>query len=127
MYEHDRMVAACLGGVAVSLLLVGIVSGIFISHVVQVVPALVALMAVAKRIAMGPFAATPIFAWWLLIMVLIWLYVAGVSMLFTGSFSVAEITLTVFIGLFCGLGLSSSVREKPKAGIVSRVSALAGC
>ena len=125
MYRHDRVVAACLGGVAVSLLLVGVISGTFIRHVIQVVPALVVLAAVAKRRAWGPFVATPIFAWWLFIMVLIWLYVAGVPMFFTGSFSVAEIMLTVFIGLSCGFGLLSSVRAQPTVGIVGRVSALA--
>ena len=71
--KQERIVAACLAGVAGSLLMVGMVSGTFIRHVIQIVPALVALAAVTNRRAWGPLMATPIFVWWLFIVVLIWL------------------------------------------------------
>ena len=105
-------------------MIVGIVSGTFIRHVIQIVPTLVALAAVANRRAWGPLMATPIFVWWLFIMVLTWLYVTGVPMFFTGSSTVTEIVLTVFIGLSCGLGLSSSVQARSTAGISVRAFAL---
>ena len=124
MNKQERIVAACLGGIAGSLLIVGIVSGTFIRHVIQIVPALVALAAVANCRAWGPLMATPIFVWWLFNMVLVWLYVAGVPMFFTGNFTVAEIMLTVVISVSCGLGLSSSLRARSTAGIVRRAFAL---
>jgi len=95
----QRVIAVCLGAVLVSLLLVGVVSGTFVRHVIQVVPVAVALVAVTRRSDLGPFAALPIFALWLLLMVLIWLYLAGVQTFFTDSFSSVEILLTVIIGL----------------------------
>ena len=124
MNKPERIVAACLAGVAGSLLIVGVESGTFLRHVIQIVPALVALAVVAKRSAWGALVATPIFAWWLFIVVLIWLYFAGVPMFFTGDFTAAEIMLTVVISLFCGLGIWSSVRARSTVGIVCRVFAL---
>jgi hypothetical protein len=47
---------------AVSLPLVGLVSGTFIRHVVQIVPILVALPAVLTRRRWAAYAAIPLFA-----------------------------------------------------------------
>jgi len=101
MRSRRNAVIACLAGVAAALLIVGVVSGTFIRHVVQIVPVAVALVAVRERPAWGSHAALPIFAWWLSMMVLVWLYLAGVPMFFDGTFTLTEIVLTGLVALFC--------------------------
>lgn len=97
-----------------SLLLVGIVSGTVIRHVVQVVPAVMAGIAVLQRRSWQSMAALPILAFWLAIMILIWLYLLGVVRFFSGHFTTAEIGLTVVMGIACVAGLVSCVR-KPRS------------
>ena len=108
--SNARTVALCLIGVVVSLILVGIVSQTLLRHVVQIVPALLALWLVLRKPAVGAYAATPIFAFWALIMALIWLYLLGLSGIASGSYSAVEITLTVVIAACSLLGITKSLR-----------------
>src|SRR3989442_2183795 len=93
--RNQKTVAACLSGVAVSLLLVGVVSGTVIRHIIQIFPMLIALVAVARRPTWGSYAAMPIFLFWFLIMLLIWLYLLGVSRVANGRYTPIEILLTL--------------------------------
>ena len=125
MPSRRNTVIACLAGVAAALLMVGVVSGTLIRHVVQIVPVGVALVAVRERPAWGSHAALPIFAWWLFMMVLVWLYLAGVPMFFDGDFTLTEIVLTVLVSLFCVLGLLACMRLKSTSSIANRLLAVA--
>lgn len=116
----------CLGGLAAALLIVGLESGTLIRHIIQIVPVVIALAVVRARRSWGPYGALPVFAWWLFVMVLIWLYLAGVPMFFTGNFTLPEIVLTVVIALFCVLGLSACMRVQSTPSITARVLAIAG-
>ena len=58
-------------------------------------------------------------------MVLIWLYLAGVPMFFDGDFTLTEIVLIGLIALFCVLGLLACVRIKATTGIANRLAAVA--
>ena len=79
-------------------------------HVVQIVPALFALWLVLRKPAVGAYAATPIFAFWVMIMALIWLYLLGLSGIASGSYSAIEIILTVVIAACSLLGITRSLR-----------------
>ena len=125
MRNRRNAVIACLAGVAAALLIVGVLSGTFIRHVVQIVPVPVALVAVRERPAWGSHAALPIFAWWLFMMVLVWLYLAGVPMFFDGEFTLTEIVLTVLVSLFCVLGLLAGMRLESTSSIANRLLAVA--
>ena len=125
MRSRRNTVIACLGGVGAALLVVGVVSGTLVRHVVQIVPVVVALAVVRTRPTWGPHAAAPIFAWWLLMMALIWLYLAGVPMFFDGDFTLTEIVLTGLTALFCALGLLACVRMESTTSIASRLLAVA--
>jgi hypothetical protein len=109
--------------VVVALLLVGLVSGTILRHVVQVLPVVMATVAVALRPAWSRFAAMPVFAFWLFIMVLIWLYLLGLANVITGQFAPGEVGLTVVIGLACVVGLGAAVRQPARshwwAGVVA--------
>jgi len=124
MNQKQRIIAVCLAGVAGSLLLVGVVSATLVRHVIQVAPVFAALGAVASQQRWGPYAATPIFAIWLLLMVLIWLYLVGLQTFFTGTFSYAEVVLTVLVGLFSVLGISACVGSSVVTGIAGRAVAV---
>lgn len=87
MTREERITAIALTTVLVALLLVGLVSGTILRHVVQVGPLLAAVLAVTLRPGWSRFAAMPVFAFWLFIMALIWLYLLGLARVVTGQFS----------------------------------------
>ncbi len=111
MTRHEKVLAAALLAVLVALILVGVVSGTIVRHSVQVLPVLVATLVVMLRPSWSAYAVVPVFAFWLFIMLLIWLYLLGLASVVTGHFTPAEIALTVVIGLACSLGLGASVRR----------------
>jgi hypothetical protein len=109
--------------IAVALVLVGVVSGTIIRHVVQLAPVLVAGVVALRRPAWSRFAAIPVFAFWLFIMVLIWLHLLGLAHVITGQFKPAEVVLTVVIGLACVVGLGVASRRSTGASWHSAVLA----
>lgn len=115
MPQHEKTLAAALLTVVVALLLVGLVSGTVLRHVVQVLPVLVASLVVMLRPAWSRFAAMPVLAFWLFIMVLIWLYLLGLANVVNGQFAPAEVGLTVVIGIGCVVGLRASVRQPTRS------------
>lgn len=123
MTRHERISAAALLTVLVALLLVGLVSGTMIRHAVQVLPVLVASLVVVLRPAWSRFAAIPVFAFWLFIMLLIWLYLLGLASVVTGQFTPAEVGLTVVIGLACVVGLGASARKSTRSNWWAAVAA----
>jgi hypothetical protein len=60
--------------------------------------------------AVGWFTA-PIFAFWMVLMVLIWLYLAGWSTLINGHFSPFETAMTLTVGAACAIGLWLDARS----------------
>jgi hypothetical protein len=120
--RSERLVVACTTTIAVSLLLVGAVSGTVIRHVIQIVPVVVAALLGARRSPLAPWAALPLFVFWLFIMTLIWLFLLGVSSLVTGHFSPAEIVLTVAIGIASLVGAIAVIRTRSETTWGARVA-----
>src|SRR5262245_38751648 len=108
MNRAEKTLAWALVAVIVSLLLVGVVSHTPLRHAVQVAPMVVVLGCRLARLGWSRFAAMPMLAFWLLIMVLIWLYLLGIATFFTGHFTVAEIVLTVAIALGSVVGIGAA-------------------
>src|SRR5262245_66569712 len=125
MTSSRKLLAVCLTGVSVSLLLVGIVSSTLLRHVVQVVPIVLALAALSQRQPLTPFFALAIFMIWALLMSLIWLYLFGVVTFFGGSFTPIEIALTVFIGTFSAIGIVSCLRSSSSSPVSFRIAGFA--
>jgi hypothetical protein len=97
---HSRgSLAWGLATLVVALLCVGIVSHTFARHVVQVIPPVVALVIVLRGSNFGPAAAAPIFTFWLGVMANIWMFLLGIARIFTGTFTLIEIALTLVIGI----------------------------
>jgi len=121
MSRNQQIIAGCLGGVALSLLLVGVVSGTFIRHVIQIIPVALALITVKRQSTWGTYAALPIFIFWLFIMTLIWLFLMDIARIVTGRFTVVEVILTILIGLSGILGIVTVIRYRPKAQLLTGV------
>jgi hypothetical protein len=79
---------------------------------VQTAPLLLALIVIALNPDAGVNVAAPLFAFWLLIMGGIWLFLLGIAPVFTGTFSTTEILLTVVIGAASIAGLVQSYRPE---------------
>ena len=119
----DRRISSCLMGLIFGLLLVGLVSGTPLRHVVQVLPACVVLVALSRRATWSPSASAALFAFWLLIMILIWLFLLGLAHILTGNFSRAETILTFFIGGWSLFGLVNFFRTPASTSLTSRLTA----
>jgi hypothetical protein len=99
-----------------ALLAVGVVSGTILRHAVQALPVLAAAIVRGRRVAWSPFAALAVFAFWLVIMSFIWLFLLGLPSPVSGRFSAAEIALTLVIGLACAAGLVGVLRDPRRTG-----------
>ena len=97
--------AICLSGIAISLLVVGVISDTLVRHAIQVIPLLVVAGLVPQRMSLVPYVAVGLCAFWIVVMVLIWLYLLQVSRTVSGTYSSGEIALTFVIAVFSLLGI----------------------
>jgi hypothetical protein len=115
-------VTACLIGLGVALFLVGVVSGTFVRHVVQILPILLVLIVLHSRPDWGAYAALPIFIFWIGIVILIWLFLLGFSRIAIGQYTTPEIVLT-FVMAGCSVaGVLTSVSLGRSVPVVGRVA-----
>jgi hypothetical protein len=118
-----RFLQFCLGSLALSLLLVGVVSGTPLRHFIQAAPVIVAIGCVWRRFGWSAYAALPLFLFWLLIASLIGLFLFGYAHVITGTFSHIERLLTAIIWLSCVLGIGAALRASADHPWWSRVAA----
>jgi len=106
-----RIALCCLAIIVALVGGVGLATGLVIRHVIQTAPLWIGLtLGIRGSRAVGWFTA-PIFAFWMVLMTLIWLYLAGWSTLISGHFSPFETAMTLVVGAACGIGLSFDVRS----------------
>jgi hypothetical protein len=101
--------AGCLAGAFISLILVGQVSNTLTRHLIQIVPIIIAFAAALTKRKWAVFAAFPLFIFWLLIMIFIWLYLLKIANITRGHFTTPEIALTIVIGICCVYGIILSL------------------
>jgi hypothetical protein len=114
-----------LAVVACALLFVGIVSHTLFRHIVQSAPLVVGMIVLTRRSAWGVSASAALFAFWFVVMGAIWLFLLGLARFLTGTFTPAEITLTVIIGAASLLGLGTVYRRGTDIALVPRLGAAA--
>ena len=110
------LLAICLAGIAVALVLVGVASNTVPRHLVQIVPLLVAAGLVLGRSSSAAYAAVGLCAFWGVVMGLIWLHLLGLSGAAAGTYSIGEIALTLVIAVFSVFGILRGTRadtERP--------------
>jgi len=121
----DGLVAPALAVVAGALMVVGVVSHTVHRHMIQIAPVVVALVLVARRSAWGVSAASPLFAFWLVIMGAIWLFLLGLARIVGGTFTPVEVALTMVIGAASVLGLASTSRRGTALALLPRLGTIA--
>lgn len=104
------ILAACLTGIAVCLVLVGVVSDTVSRHVLQAAPTALAAGAVMRRSAATTLFAVGVCSFWLVVTGLVWLFLAGLSGGDSGSYSAGEVFLTVGIAVFSVAGILRGAR-----------------
>ena len=124
VFTARGFVTAALLVVVASLLAVGLVSQTLIRHGIQVAPGVVLLVSSTRRRAWAPYAAMAVFAFWLLIMGLIWMFLLGLANVVTGDFSRVEVALTMVIGVASLTGLVAVCRLRDQPSWTTRVAAV---
>jgi hypothetical protein len=114
------VVTLCLATVMAALLVVGVVSSTMLRHVVQVAPIVLALGLLWRRSEWGVPAAAPLFAFWLLVMGAIWLFLLGLARIVSGRFTPIEIALTIVIAGASAWGLIASYQRGTAAAFPLR-------
>jgi hypothetical protein len=110
--DRAKRIALCCLAIIVALVGgVGLATDLVIRHAVQTAPLGIGLaLGIRGSRAVGWFTA-PIFAVWMVLMTLIWLYLAGWSTLISGHFSLFETAMTLVVGAACAIGLWLDVRS----------------
>jgi hypothetical protein len=120
------LLAISLAVLIVALMCVGVVSHTIARHIVQAVPAVIALVLVARRSPLAPSAAAPICTFWLSVMINIWLFILGMVRIFSGTFSTIEIVLTIVIAAASAAGILAIVRSAMRLTAASRLATAVG-
>ena len=108
-----------------ALIVVGIVSDTLVRHVVQVIPVLLTIGLVLRRPSAGVGMAIPVFGVWAAVMLAIWAYLLGLADITSGSFSAAEVVLTIVIAACSAWGMRESVRAGRRLSLSGRLIAIA--
>jgi hypothetical protein len=109
--RSSGLAATWLAMVAGALVVVGIASDTLLRHIVQITPLGLALIVMLRHATWGMSAAAPLFAFWLVLMIGIWVFLLGLARTFPGTYTAIEIELTVVIAAASALGLHSAYRR----------------
>ena len=106
-----RSTSLWLLGLVIALMLVGLVSHTPVRHVIQISPCLLSLFLLWRGFKWAPISALPLFAFWFVLMTLIWLFLLGITKVLTGHFTPVEIALTIVIGVCCLGGFAAALGD----------------
>jgi hypothetical protein len=105
--DHSRWIALFCAIIIGALYVVGVVSGTVLRHVVQTAPLWVCVILGLKRVRPVRWLALPMLAFWLGIVVVIWLFLLGWTRVISGHFSAVEIAMTIMIGAASANGIKA--------------------
>ena len=104
------MLAACLLGVILSILAVGLVSGTMVRHLVVVAPVVLVLGVGRWNRDVASWMAISIFVVWFAVTVTIWLHLIGLLEIVDETYSPAEVFLSFVIAAFSAVGIAKGLR-----------------
>lgn len=119
------LLAISLAVLIVAIMCVGVVSRTIVRHIVQAIPAVIALILVARVSPLATSASAPICTFWLGVMINIWLFILGIARIFSGTFSTVEIVLTIIIAAASAAGILAIVRSAVRLPTSTRLIAAA--
>ena len=111
MASAPKWVASCSLAILLALYVVGAVSvppG-SLRHEVQTLPLWFPIVLGFQKRDIAKWMALPLFLFWLVLMMLIWLFLLGWARVINGHFFPAEIAMTLVIG--ASLGLPTLIRK----------------
>jgi hypothetical protein len=118
-------VAGCALAIIVALQVVGVVSASILRHLVQTLPLWIVVWLGWRGSRMTRWAALPTFAFWLVLMMVVWSFLLGWTRIISGTFSPTEVAMTVVTAVAALLGLVAAVRDHRHRPQVLRASAIA--
>ena len=78
---------------------VGLATGLVLRHIVQTGPLWIVVALGATRSRSTGWIGLPLFVFWLMLMVLIWLYLFGIVHVISGQFMPIEVAMTIIVGV----------------------------
>jgi hypothetical protein len=125
MRSGNRVLLACGLAVIAALLVVGLVSREIVRHALQTAPVWAVVVLAWRGSRLTRWAAVPVFAFWLFVMAMIWLFLLGIARIASGHYSPTEIAMTLVVGLACLAGLAAALRAPGRASWPAAVGVLA--
>ena len=106
------IILALVGGV-------GLTSGLVLHHLVQTLPLWVGVVLGFRRSPATGWIGLPVFLFWLVMMVLIWMYLLGIAHALSGYFSPFVIGMTIVVGIGSVVGIAMFWRLKSSLTLTS--------
>ena len=112
---QGRLFVVCGLVVLGSLIVVGIVSDGIARHILQTLPVWLVIALGLRGSSLTKWAALPVFLFWLVIIVLIWLFLLHWARIVSGHFTPTEVAMTVLVGAASVFAIAGFVRDKSQA------------
>lgn len=116
------LLAVCCAAIVGALVLgVGLKTGLVIRHLVQTLPLWAGVVMGIRRSRATGWIALPMFAFWLFLMTLIWLFLLGFARVINGTFPPIEVAMTIVVGLASlgGIVLFARLRSGLSAAVAA--------
>jgi hypothetical protein len=112
-WRAPTSIAVCCIVIIVALVVgVGLSSGLVLRHIVQTLPLWIGARLAARRSRATAWFAVPCFAFWLALMVIIWLYLLGIASIVSGHFMPIEVAMTLVVAAAAIVGLARAARSR---------------
>jgi hypothetical protein len=113
-------IAVCCLAIILALVVgVGVASGLFLHHLVQTLPLWVGVGLGFGRSRAAGWIGLPLFLFWLVVMVIVWLYLFGIVHFINGHFSTLEIAVTIVVAVASVVGIAMFWRLKSALSMAS--------
>ena len=106
----------------VALYVVGIVSHGILRHIVQTLPVWPTVILGLRGSPWSKWTGLPSFFLWLILMVNIWLLLAGLPHVLSGTFSPTEIAMTIVVGASSLVGIVTGIRMKSGKRVLTAIA-----
>jgi hypothetical protein len=107
MLTSKHVIGISASATTAALIVVGFVSGEIARHVLQTLLFWPAIALGFRNSDHARWTAAPVLLFWFLVMALIWAYLLHWSTIASGTYSPAEIAMTVVVGIAAPIGLAA--------------------
>ena len=123
MTDNPRTIGICCAAIIAALYVVGLVSGTELRHVVQTAPIWIGVVLGFQSRPLARWFALPFFLFWFLVAVLIWLFLLNIARVISGTFTPAEVAMTVVMGAASMIGAVTTFRLRARTSALAAIGA----